>query len=457
MATDDIDERLSQTLNRLDDDLEARLWAVFDSDEPVDAASARRMRIRKRAFHKLGIAEEPCLPRRGRRLRWVAGVAALLVATTAMTPHTLLAALQQVFSFVPGIGIVHRSPKGSPVAILLQPVASRWKGTSVQVTGAMATETDLMVTLSGPGMNTPTHVAFRLADGKTILLAGRAVGAAGLHGASWSGIYGATGNFRPLPHHPTGIVMIGSTRIPINLHWASNAHVLSAIGSTQTHHGVSLTAVASRMGSRVQLTLVPDYQGKFYVFDVTPSPGVTSKPGLTIIDQAGHDYDVTPIMTVGPNNEFTFTPTPGVTRYTVTVPQVAAQFSGQARVTVPVPVHGSQTLDQIVNLGGFPVEITRVQRVYGGWDGTPHSGPGLRLDLQLPRSPARVLQTFSLMNQNSVGTLDPRTGVLRSLAVSIKPHQRSVTLTLRQPSVYIPGPWVLPIKLVGIETGKPTP
>ncbi len=457
MKTDDIDERLSQTLNRLDDDLQARLWALLGPDETADAASARGVRIRHRAFQKLGIAETPSLPRRSRRSWWVAGVAAVLLVTTAAVPHTVLAALQQVFSFVPGIGVVHQSPKGSPVAILPQPIASTWEGEPIQVTGVMVTPTDLMVTLSGPGMTTPAHVAFRLVDGKTVPLAGRAEGAAGLNGSAWSGIYGSVGHFDLGSPHVTGLVIIGRTRIPVSLHWAPSAHALSAIGPTQTHHGVSLTAVASRVGSRVQLTLVPDYQGNFYVFDVTPSPGVTSKPGLTIVDRLGHDYAVTPIMTVGPNNQFTFTPTPGVTRYTVTVPKIDAQYSGHARITVPVPARGSQTVDQIVNLGGFPVQITRVQRVYGGWNGTSHSGPGLRLDLRLPASRGRALADFNLVNQNWVGTLDPRTGVLRSLTVPIKPRQRSMTLTLWQPNVYIRGPWVLPIELASTEAVKPAP
>ncbi len=459
MATPDIDEWLAQAVSGLDDDLQGRLWEHLVADGVAEAPASRASRIRQRTFDRLALPGAPRyqrLRRKGRILGLALAGAALVVAM-ASVPNPVSAALQRVFSFVPGIGIVHQSAKGSPVAILRQTVEGTWNGAPVQVTGVMITSSEIMVTVRGPGMTVPHQVAFHFAGGKTMTLgSSTAIGAAGSTGAQWTGIYTTMGHFGPWARHAiAGTVVIGHTHIPVTLQFAHGAQDMSVLGPTQTHHGVSLTAVVSQTGPQADLTLVPEYQRQqFNVFDVAPATvtpaGVPSRPGISIVDSTGHRYAVSRIMTVGPDNQFRFMPKTGVRRYDVTVPQVDAQYPGQAQITVPVPTSGTRVLDRTVNLGGFPVEITTLERVSGA------SGPALRLGLNLHVSSgkARALHSF-WVHQNFEAKVNPATGALKSMTVAIKPDQRSLTLRLWHPDVYIRGPWTFSIQLPGAGAAKP--
>ena len=60
-------------------------------------------------------------------------------------------------------------------------------------------------------------------------------------------------------------------------------------------------------------------------------------------------------------------------------------------------------------------------------------------------------------HQSFAAKLDPTTGAFQSITVSITASQRSLTLNMWEPDVYIRGPWTFPIKLRETKAAKPRP
>ena len=191
----------------------------------------------------------------------------------------------------------------------------------------MVTAHAVIIELSGSEPRTATQVHLRTTTGRMIALS---VGSAVGHGnARWTGNYQARGHFGSLLHALAGTVIIGPgsrTRIPVRLRLATGVRALSALGPTQTHHGVSLTAITAQRGPEADLTVVAQYRGPLTIVNTVPPFPASGEPDIHITDARGHQYRATEVYRLGPNDQLTFRPTPGRAQYVVTVPEVNAIF-----------------------------------------------------------------------------------------------------------------------------------
>ncbi len=448
MKTSDHDDIFINILPGLDDDLQGRLleeWLTqipSPLQEPLD-----KKRVRSRVFDAIGLQKEGKRHEgrghwRRRRSLWAIGAAGAAIVFIVGTPNPVSAALGKMLHFIPGIGQVQQTENGT-VVVLPHAIRGTWKGAPVQVTGMMITSTELLVELSGGGTNVPGRVWFKTSTGRTISLrTGTALAAQSSKTAQWTGDYNATGGFGALLKDPSGTVIIGQRpgdHIPVQLRPATSAREMSNLGPTQVHHGVSLTAIASQNGTEAFLTFVAQYHGPFVIMNTVPMLPTSTQPDLQISDATGRHYTPTQLFRFAPNNQFTFKPASGVADYQVVVPQVAAMYTGQASVTLPVPVQSSERIDKTVTLGGFPIEITTVRRTHS-------KGGSLRMYLKLAKNSARQLYAFQL-NESWVSQSNPKTGVVRWMQVGVRSDQHSITLQLSNPQVYIRGPWIFPIRI----------
>ncbi|NMP23151.1 RNA polymerase sigma factor [Sulfobacillus harzensis] len=440
------DDRVTQSLAALDDDLQGHLLEMTLADLPMDPHERLDpRRVSARTFARLGLPSAGGR-RRVQRLgwRWVAGMLGAAVVAGAIIPNSVSATLGKVFHFVPGMGTVAQTTEGSPLAVLPEAAHGVWQGRPVQVTGMMVTAHAIIIELSGSGSRTATQVYLRTTTGRMIALS---VGSAVGYGNEWTGDYEARGHLRTLLHALAGTVIIGPrprTRIPVRLRLATGVRALSALGPTQTHHGVSLTAITAQRGPEADLTVVAQYRGPLTIVNTVPPFPVSAEPDIQITDASGHHYRATQVYRLGSNDQLTFRPTPGRAHYVVTVPEVKAIYSGHARVTLPVPSHGQERVDRHVQIGGISLDITTVQRMHrGGW--------GLRFYVKAPPGSAtKILHGLQVNSPGSggfAGQVNVKTGAVQWVEVGVPPRRDSVTLRLSQPQVYIRGPWTFHIRL----------
>jgi hypothetical protein len=112
---------------QLDDDLQVRLLQSLGpaSTAGVESPEAPgRSRIHQQVFARLGLHR---VPRRSRTWRWVAAAVSGAALFTAVVPNPVSAALKDLLSFIPGIGIVQSSPGSTALAVLPQPVHGTWE------------------------------------------------------------------------------------------------------------------------------------------------------------------------------------------------------------------------------------------------------------------------------------------------------------------------------------------
>lgn len=447
MDTFDRDDLVTQSLAALDDDLQGHLLEMTLADIPMgphERLDPRR--VSARAFARLGLPSEAGRHRLQRPgWRWAAGVLGAAVVAGAVVPNPVSATLGTVFHFVPGMGTVPQTTDGAPLAVLPETVPGVWQGRPVQVTGMMVTANEIIIELSGSGPRTATQVHLRTTTGRMIALnVGSAVG---YGNAQWTGNYEARGHFRTLLHALAGTVIIGSghqSRIPVRLRLATGVRALSALGPTQTHHGVSLTVITAQRGQEADLTVVAQYRGPFTIVNTVPPFPASAEPDIQITDARGHHYMAAPLYRLGPNDQLAFRPRPGMATYVVTVPEVDAMYTGQAWVTLPVPSHGKERVDRHVQIGGISFDITTVQRMHsGGW--------GLRFYVKAPpHAASKILHGLQVNSPGSGGfawQVNVKTGAVQWVEVGVPQGRDSVTLRLSQPQVYIRGPWTFHIRL----------
>lgn len=370
-------------------------------------------------------------------------------------------------SFVPGLGMVQSSRGGAPVYILQAPVGSTLSGSPVQVTGLMVTSNEMMVSLVGLSQEPLSgdylpKVVFKTKAGQNIVLTsslGVGDGVTGRYQFQWAKEFYALGHFH-VTSPPSGTLLIGTrtpTRIPVRLVLAKSVQNMDQLGPTKTVQGITMTAVATRSGRDAVLTVIPQYQGNFHIWNSVPM-SAAGKLGIDISDSLHHHYAPKQLLTLGPNSQISFQPRQGVTRYLVTVPNADATYSGTAGVTLPIPAAKSAIVDKTITLAGFPVTFTKVERLDGASSqGASGSAITLRVFLNMHANPTapRELVSFQMHSSWSY-RIDSKTGAIDWMDIPVQPHQSLVTLNLSQPEVYIRGPWTFPITLPSVHGQSPT-
>jgi hypothetical protein len=414
---------LRDALAQLDDDLKGSLFqeAAIPSD-PMD-----RRRIRTRTFERLNLG----VPKR-RTWRWAAGATGVALIVSATLPGSVFARLGKVFHFVPGLAVVQQTAQRSPVAILMHPASGTWRGRTIAITGMLITADRATAVVTGFPVHAPATLSFQSRSGHAITLLSQE----GIAGNVTTVYYSASGKFRAVLKHPSGSLALGNnTRIPLHLTVSRGIREISKLAPTATRHNISLTAVAARSGAAVDVTVVSQSRGSFKIAQsVPPVLPASETPNVRIADAAGHHYLATPIVGFSANSQIQFVPKAKLNRFTVTVPEVSARYPGQTTVLVPIPAHGREKVDRTIQLAGFPVTITYVQRIHTG-------GFGLRVyfNLHPNASAARELYGFQWTNPKSghAAQENLKTGVLEWVEEGITPGQHWTTLTLSQAHVYV--------------------
>ena len=432
-------------MSELDEDMSLRLLEASLIESPLKPAGIDKRRIKGRVFAALGMSpKEGRWSLRGTQWRWTAGSVAAAMALIALTPP-VSAALGRVFHFIPGIGSVQSSPYGSSMAVLPGIAKGTWNGNPVHITGVMITSTSVMLEMTGKGSSSlPTRIIFRTTTGRTVRLKQSML--VGTGNQRWLGMYYANGQFGPFFNDLAGVIVIGHRhpgRIPVQLRLAKGVRNLAQLGPTQTHHGVTLTAMTMRSGARAYLTVVGQSHGAFHILDTIPSAPSGTQPNLTIRDPQGHSYRPKPLLRFGPSDQIAFTPNHRISHYQISLPQVQAVYPGSVNVLLPVPQQGSQRIDDALRISGLPFTITSVQRVHeGNW------WLRLNLSVHMGRPSVPIIHSFQVAGFGGYSwKVHAQTGAIQSIEVPINPGQHTASVTLSNPQVYIRGPWTFHVQL----------
>lgn len=369
--------------------------------------------------------------------RFAAGAAVLLAAvvlSAALASRgNVWAAIQKALQFVPGIGIVKEENAAVDRYVLKQPITVPIGGGELVITGMVSDNEMTYMTVAATGTAQFERVTVVNEKGAAYTL--------DRGGASWGSDFW-TATFWTREKADVGgdvtlrLEMNSPIDVPARLDKAETREGYAGLGPTATANGVSITAVADRVGDKARVTLVtPPAEGQAVSdYGILADGEQGEIPPLRVADAQGQPLAITFVRGVAsPRSEFYFPLEAGTAGpYSLTIPEIRIDYPfAEASVTIPIE---TGELNRTIEIAGFPVTFTRTERL---------EDAGLRVYLDTrddERSPVSLVG-FRLKNLSSMFKLNERTGAPEYMEFDVEPGAKRIKLELDWPTTAIRGPW----------------
>ncbi|MFC3798994.1 hypothetical protein [Cohnella sp. GCM10012308] len=417
MPTDEL-KRLMESIP-LPDELRER------SRAGIAAAALERQRPKRRYLER----------RRGKRaLAIAAALLALLVLSAGIANHDRVwAALRKTFQFSPGTGIVTEEESPSERYVLKKPIVLDIGKGKITITGILSDEEMTYITMTGEQAPRIDSLELVNEQGEALTLK-RTM-------ASWTTDEWTTSFWQKGRLSLKGAIKI---RLPLQparevearLEQATAAASYAELGKTSSVNGLSVTAIADRVGDRARISLVSPPQTSFRIdsYGIITAARYGSNNPLTVMDETGTPLELSFVRGMGaPQSEFYFPLSDRLgASYTMSIPEISVAYPEE--VTVKLPAVTTEGLNKTFEIAGYPVTITKTERVKPG---------SLRIytDLHTEEQPDRMLYNLDV-DRSSMAKLDDRTGAVEYMEFEVEPNAKSVTVTFTRPTAVLRGPWI---------------
>ncbi|WP_239617978.1 hypothetical protein [Cohnella mopanensis] len=362
----------------------------------------------------------------------VAGLALLFLSADLMNHNYVWAAIQKTLQFVPGIGIVKEDNSPSERYILKQPISLSVGEGSIMITGILSDEEMTYITMTGT--ESP-----RFIEKVTLVNAQGIEYTLSSANSSWSltewtsgfwykGKLDASGNIKLV------IDLKPRIEVPLTLARAETYSSYPEMGETDTVNGVSITAIPDRVGAKARISLVARHSEDFNIIDYGIL-GVYNHENrkLNVLDDKGKKLEIEHIQG-SPVGEFYFklSSDNAPNGYTLTLPEIGVIYKNE--VSIKIPTEAKDHIDQTFEIAGFPVTITKTERV-------KENGLRVYLDFHYNDQAVASLYNFDIEGISSVAKLKATTGVIDYIEFDVEPGSKQVKLKLVRPGVIVRGPW----------------
>jgi hypothetical protein len=379
--------------------------------------------------------QEDLLRKRKRVKRSIGMVAAmlavLLISATFINHDKVWAALHKALQFIPGIGVVSEDSTTERY-VLKKPISLSVGEGSIIVTGIMSDDELTYITMTGSQAPRPEQVILINERGAEYSINGSMASWSSTEWASefwYKGRLDAVGSMKLiLPVDPP-------VEVPITLEKAETFSSYPEMGETAAINGVSITAIPDRVGDKARVSLVSTHSEDFFIIDygIVGVHMHDESQRLNVMDAEGQKMEIEHIQGLtAPEGELYFKLSGDVgNRYTLTLPEISVTYRDE--VTVKIPTEAQDNLNQTFEIAGFPVTITKIERV-------EESSLRVHLDFHYDDQSAASLYNLSIEQSNSA-KLNERTGAIEYIEFEMKPGAKEMTLKFNRPDVVIRGPW----------------
>ncbi|MEK0317580.1 hypothetical protein [Cohnella sp. 56] len=373
-------------------------------------------------------------PARRRALAIAAALLALLVLSAGIANHDRVwAALRKTFQFAPGTGVVTEEESPSERYVLKKPIVLKVYKGEVTITGMVVGEDMTYITMAGKQAPRVEQLDVVNGQGKQYTIE-RSMGSWG--GDEWTASFWHKGKLDLSGEVKLVLPLPEPVETSAVLERADGAASYAELGKTATAGGLSVTAIADRVGDRARISLVAPPQESYWInsYGIGWPIRYGSEDQLSVQDEAGRPLEVTWVRGTGaPQSElyFPLSERQGA-KYVMTIPEISVLYRGEA--TVKVPTTSQDALNKTFDIAGFPVTITKTERI--GTD-------ALRIytDLHWDAKPDRSLYNLDIEGKGGMAKLSESTGAVEYMEFEIKPDSKEVKLTFVRPYVAIRGPW----------------
>ncbi|MBC8080223.1 MAG: hypothetical protein H7X86_07745 [Gorillibacterium sp.] len=416
----------------------------FETGGPADAAWER---IKKRTFAQLDDAQPVTGDnRRSPSKRWfvAACVAFVLFTATIAFSKDVRAEFKKMLQFIPGLGYVQQiEDKMQQTYVLQKPVETEGVNGKVAVDGVRIEGGKGLITLSGDQVSAVSikTIIFSTEQGKVEFKQG--VVSWGLEGP-WQAEYYYEGSDLLSGLENTWI-QFGETVIgPFQLTQAQKADDLLGFGPSDLQNGIRITGVVTPINGNMRkvnlLTQLPEEQ----IVDSFGKEPISEGQQLQIMDSKGNRLEPLKDNGFSKPREFIFEDrSGGVEQYQLIVPaiRIIDRAVPHQKVTLPVPIQGSQDIDVTRTIGGLPLNFNRVERI-------DEKSVRIEVDVHFDATKPRTLQSYKLFTKDGIGMsyrsrMNEKTWAIEMEWLDIIPEQKEISFYIGEPQIVVKGPWVL--------------
>ncbi|SEG37065.1 Tat pathway signal protein [Paenibacillus sp. UNC499MF] len=390
-------------------------------------------------------------PKRRRAYALLAAAAALLLAgaTLVGSQPEVAAQMRRVLQYLPGFGGVTDSEKTEQRVEYVQPQPSVHKigrGT-VEIRGVSIGEKHSTITLVGTGIPKNDEVVLRNIYGDKYLF--RQAMITGAEGG-WTGLYGYEGRIKVTD----GLVLLaGKDSFPLKLVTPQEAEQIEDLGPTEEHNGIRLTAVSTAVNEqKMKVTILPQIAGQTKIDSYGFHSSYNEIPPAKLLASDTEKEIPYSQDEAFPNpNEVYWDRTEGMeggVKLVMPALALTRNYENPASIRLPIPEKGSLEINRTFDLFGFPVKVSRVERILKGEkiDGEGDAGEdSIRIWFELhgDEQAAETLYEFppSLLNGGAVWHRNEQTDKLEWMLLSVQPGQKEYELKVSSLHTRVKGPW----------------
>jgi hypothetical protein len=361
-----------------------------------------------------------------------AALVGLILLTVVISNTQVLAAIQKALQFVPGIGIVKEEDVPAERYVLKSPITKQIGEGSIVITGMMVDQQMTLISITGT--NTTRFERVKLVNelGAEFTVE-RSMSYWGSHdwtASFWyDGQLDLKGSVKLLLEEKPEIV------IPLTLVQAESFANYADMGETATVNGITITAIANRVDDKARFSLVAQHTKDLKIIDYGFF-GLYAHENqkMNVKDSTGKNIPIEHIRGLSaPASEFYFKLSEGNgNSYSLTIPEIYTE--AQDKVTLEIPTETTENLNQTFELAGFPVTITRIDRL-------DDKSVRMYVDLHYNENTPASLHMFSLDNLSHNARVNDQTGELVYLEFEADPGRKMQKIMLARPEILIRGPW----------------
>jgi hypothetical protein len=429
----------------------------FEVETPEDAVWVR---IKQRTLAQLNHHEEgkekrvtdPALPVkkfifRFPFTRWIAAACAAVVLCAAVisSSQDVRAELRKMLQFIPGFGYVEQIDDSVPQAYVLpKPVEIEGEYGKVTVDAVLIQGGRGQIALSGSRVSAASikTIIFSIEQRQYEFKQGSASWG---NGGPWQAGFYNEGNI-PLSGLGNAMIRFGDMVIgPLHLTQAKQADDLLGLGSSDLQNGIRITGVVTTLDeNRSKVNLLTQLPGEQMVDSFGKEP-ITAGQQLRMVDGRGNTVEILKDNGFAKPSELLFeAPTGEAEHYQLTIPAIRIKdwAMPHQKVTLPIPVEGSLDIHVTLNIGGLPLDFTRVERIN-------EKSVRFEVDVHFDATQLKTLQSYRLFTKDDATgmsyttKMNENTKAIEMEWLDIIPGQKEISFYVGEPQMVIKGPWVL--------------
>ncbi|MCD9022544.1 hypothetical protein [Cohnella silvisoli] len=361
-----------------------------------------------------------------------AALLGLILLTVVISNTQVLAAIQKALQFVPGIGIVKEEDSPTARYVLKNPITKQIGEGSIVITGIMVDQQMTLITITGTNTTRFEKVKLVNEQGAEFTVK-RSMSTWGSH--EWSASFWYDGQLDLKGSVKLFLEEKPEVVIPLTLVQADTFTSYADMGETATANGITITAIANRVDDKARFSLVAQHSKDIKINDYGFF-GLYAHENqkMNVMDSNGKKLPIENIHGIfAPASEFYFKLSEGNgNSYELTIPEIYTE--AQDKVKIEIPTETTENLNQTFEIAGFPVTITRIDRL---------DDKSLRMyvDLHYSENTPASLHMFSLDSMSNVARMNDQTGELVYLEFDVEPNHEKQKITFARPEVLIRGPW----------------